>query len=723
MSSPIPASLTPPAAALNRRILIIDDTPAIHEDFRKILAGQPPANTGLDDLMASVLGTVKTVQASRPEFDLESAFQGEQGLEMVKQAAADQRQYAMAFVDVRMPPGWDGVETIQQLWRQDPDLQVVICTAFSDYSWDEMVSKLGHSDQLLILKKPFDQVEVLQLACSMTKKWSLARQAATKVGELDRLVQERTSALRGLTDTLAIEVAERAQAEERFSKAFNFSPMPMAIVRSAELSCVDANRSFLKAVGCQRRDEVVGSILEALGIHLDEALRSALSVGRALVGRECELSARGAQRRAARLWSEAFELGGQSHALIVVEDISERAALESQLRQTQKMQSVGHLAAGIAHDFNNVLTVIQGHATLRLAGANLEAPIAKSFRDMNEAAMRAASLTRQLLAFSSQQVMQPQVVRLNSVVSNLGSMLRRLIPESIAIDVRQSEQLPPVHADVCNLEQVILNLAVNARDAMPESGRLTITSEAVVVSREHAARRTEAREGNFVRLTVSDSGTGMDSETQRRIFEPFFTTKEFGKGTGMGLATVHGIVNQHEGWIEVVSAPGEGTTFQIYLPVTDLDEPGAVAEVSTVAHLPRSSKTILVVEDDPTVRSLAETVLADAGYRVLAAEDGNAAVALWREFQGPIDLLVTDMVMPGGLSGKEVAERITIDRPSVKVIFSSGYSTDLFGGRIDLPAGHDYLPKPYRSQDLLNAVHRLLSFDGSASADSRCEAA
>jgi signal transduction histidine kinase/two-component SAPR family response regulator len=710
--------------ATNRRILVIDDTRAIHDDFRKILGSKPAATTDLDDLMASVLGEEPAQpKAAAPEgFELDSAYQGEEALEKVKQARAEGRPYAVAFVDVRMPPGWDGVETIQRMWQEDPALQAIICTAFSDYSWDQMAKKLGHSDSVVILKKPFDPVEVLQLAHALTTKWNLARQASTKLEELEQMVQDRTTSLRNRTTELHREIAGRVQAEERFAKAFNSSPLPMAIVRTGDLGCVDANRTFLAAIE-RTRAETLGNDLAALGVELDETLDAALKAGNPLVNRECKFAIAGAAPGAARLWSEPFKLAGSLHLLIILEDVSAHAELEAQLRQRQKMESVGHLAAGVAHDLNNILTVIQGHASMRLAAADLPEPVTKSFHDMNEAATRAASLTRQLLAFSRRQVMQPRVVRLNTIVDNLGTMLRRLIPENIVMDVRQPAQLPPVHADVCNLEQVVLNLTVNARDAMPEGGRITIATEEVAVGREHLAHCVEAREGRFVRLTVSDTGTGIDSGTLQHIFEPFYTTKEVGKGTGMGLATVHGIINQHEGWIEVTSAPGQGATFHIYLPVTDRAESDPDAPLRAVAPLPAATRTILVVEDEEIVRSLAEAVLQGAGYQVLAAEDGNAALAIWRSHPGTIDLLLTDMVMPGGISGKDLAERMTSERPSLKVLYSSGYSYELFGEQLELRDGHDYLPKPYFSQDLLNAVHRLLDLRSASATADRCAAA
>ncbi len=705
-----------PAAAGNNRILLIDDNPEIHADFRKVLGPEAPASGALDDVMAAFFGAEAAGEV-QADFELDSAFQGKEGLDMVVRALAEGQPYAMAFVDVRMPPGWDGVETISRIWQVDPSIQVVICTAYSDYSWQDIIAKLGKTDKLVILKKPFDGIEVLQLAHALTEKWLVTQQARHKVEDLNRLVDERTRALRESNERLQLEMAEREIAqealkvsEERLSKAFDVSPLPVAILRPNDHGCIEFNRAFLAATGCTS-GELLGRSLWDAGVVLDGQARvevlGQMESGQPVRQRACHFVAKAGEERAALLWIERFELAAGPHLLAVVQDISEQLKVETQLRQSQKMEAIGHLAAGVAHDLNNLLTVVEGHTSLQLAKAQIDSDVAWSLRQVQGAGERAAALTRQLLAFSRKQIMQKRVVSLGTVINNVASMLRRLIPETISLNLDHSSELPLIYADVCNLEQIIVNLVVNARDAMPRGGSIAIRIDAAEVTEAQAARREDARPGKFIRLAVTDTGEGMSKETLACIFEPFFTTKEVGKGTGMGLATVLGIIQQHEGWIEADSEVGKGTTFRIYLPVTERAE---IIEAAPVAGPKRdgTNDVILLVEDDDDVRALARCVLEDARYRVLEAADGPQAINTWREFDGRIDLLLTDMVMPGGLSGSDVAERFGADRPDSKILFSSGYSTDLFGTDVSLREGFNYLAKPYLAQHLLEAVARAL---------------
>ena len=373
------------------------------------------------------------------------------------------------------------------------------------------------------------------------------------------------------------------------------------------------------------------------------------------------------------------------------------------------MEAVGQLAAGVAHDFNNILTIIQGHASLQIGLAGLDPDVADSFRHIASAAERAANLTRQLLAFSRKQVMQQRRLDLNGLVRQITTVLPRLIGEHIRLITDLTPDLPAVFADDCNMEQIVLNLAVNARDAMPAGGTLTVRTEDVTVDDAHLSLVPEAVSGRYVCLSVRDTGTGMDLKTRSHIFEPFFTTKDIGKGTGMGLATVYGIVKQHDGWLEVESESGEGSTFKIYLPVSEEGE--EEPETSAVAFLPGpagAGRTVLVVEDDPAVRFLVKDILVHHHYRVLEAADGEEALALAGEYGEEIVLLLTDMVMPGNVTGRELARRLTADRPQLKVIYTSGYSPDLFDGSLRLEEGVNYLPKPYNSAMLAEILRGAL---------------
>ena len=572
------------------RLLTVDDNPAIHEDFRKIFSEPSQAEGALDALTSSLFGA-SGVPSQSESFELDSAHQGQEGFEMVKAALAAGRPYSLAFVDVRMPPGWDGIETIEQLWKVDPDLQVVICTAYSDYSWDAMRARLGESDSLVVLKKPFDTVEVLQITHALTRKWELTREARIRMEDLDRAVAERTHELQLANERLQAEMAERAKTEEV-------------------------------------------------------------------------------------------------------------------LRQAQKMEAIGQLAAGVAHDFNNLLTVIQGQAGLLLNRKDILAPTVEPLKQVMFAAERAAGLTRELLLFSRKQVPRPKAIDLNALIERTSKLLGRVIGEHIELRLVRADKLPAVTADECNLDQVIMNLAVNARDAMPHGGVLTFATSLEKIDAHAARRHPQARPGDFVCLTVTDTGCGMDSATLARVFEPFFTTKEIGKGTGLGLATVYGVVQQHQGWIDVTSQPGKGTSFRIFLSasVNAAVTPGQTEFLFRSSADNQAPATILVVEDEDAVRLYARTVLSSQSFKILEAADGIEALKVWAENDGRIDLLFTDMVMPNGMTGRALAERFHLENPNLKVVCTSGYSAEALGGSWLQAPQFRFLPKPYKPQQLLEAV-------------------
>ncbi|HEX3801077.1 MAG TPA: ATP-binding protein [Verrucomicrobiae bacterium] len=414
-------------------------------------------------------------------------------------------------------------------------------------------------------------------------------------------------------------------------------------------------------------------------------------------------------RPGTRILSWSFFPVTASHAVhCYVEDNTDRASLEEQLRQVQKMESVGQLAAGVAHDFNNILTIIQGHSGLLMSRPNLSPAMTTSIQAVSFAAERAASLTRQLLMFSRKQVMQTKPIDLKEIVTNMSKMLQRLIGETIVLHCEYPPHLPPIKGDAGMMEQILMNLAVNARDAMPRGGDLTIKTEPAVINETHAKLHANARVGNFVCLNVQDTGTGMDAATMKRIFEPFFTTKEAGRGTGLGLATVYGIVKQHAGWIEVQSQVGRGTTFKIFFPISE-----RVAESQTEFIVPTTQvrgggETILVVEDEPVLRDLAKVILQDCGYTVIPAASGVEALTVWQKHQAAVDLLLTDMIMPDGLSGKDLAESLLGHKPSLKVIFTSGYNVDDLGADLVKNNGAQFLQKPYSRITLAQAVRNCL---------------
>ena len=435
----------------NNRILVIDDNPSIHSDFKKILVAASFSAAGLDAATVELFGEQPT-EVKSISFEIDSGFSGEEGLKLVQQSATNARPYALAFVDVRMAPGWDGIETTARIFQIDADIQIVICTAYSDYSWEKMIEKLGQSDRLVILKKPFDTVEVLQLAHAMTEKWELRQKARVRTEQLEEMVATRTRELQMVNDQLLKEMAMREQTEEA-------------------------------------------------------------------------------------------------------------------LRQAQKMEAIGQLAGGIAHDFNNLLTVIRGYVQCLHSEMNLSPNVTEAIREIDAAAERAAKLTSQMLMFSRKKQMRTQVLNLNKLVTPLGTMLKRLLGENIAMDIRSGQTPIMIQADPVMIEMIILNLAVNARDAMPQGGCLAIYTTETEFQPDDLSQHPKARPGKFACIHIEDNGSGIAPEVLPHLFEPFFTTKEIGKGTGLGLASVYGVVKQHAGWIEVESQLGSGAKFKIFLPI------------------------------------------------------------------------------------------------------------------------------------------------------------
>ena len=387
-------------------------------------------------------------------------------------------------------------------------------------------------------------------------------------------------------------------------------------------------------------------------------------------------------------------------------DITERINLEAQLRQAQKMESIGQLAAGVAHDFNNILTIIQGYSGLMLDRKNLDPELTDPLKQVAVAAERAANLTRQLLMFSRKQIMQPQELDLNEVIGNVTKFLRRILGEDITVHFNYSPNLPAIYADSGMIEQIIMNLAVNTRDALPRGGQLNIGTSVVEIGAAHVTANPEAREGNFVCLRFSDNGSGIPREILPRIFEPFFTTKEIGKGTGLGLATVYGIVKQHQGWIEVLTRQNEGTTFRVYLPSAERTAEKSVQLKSGTVR--GGNEVILVVEDEPELRALVGEILTGSGYNVLEAASGPDALPVWDESLSKIDLLLTDMVMPGNMTGRELAEKLKAQKPRLKVIYTSGYSVETIGKDFAFKRGLNFLQKPYHPLALLKVVRDCL---------------
>jgi PAS domain S-box-containing protein len=528
-------------------------------------------------------------------------------------------------------------------------------------------------------------------------------------GESDIVCDETTGKPLRIVGTLQ-DITERKQAEERFYKAFNANPEPITIGTISEGRYIDVNESFLRVTG-YRREEVIGRTSLELKFWERPEDRAKLVEMLNEQGRVRDLEitflTKSGERRTGLDSAEVIEVAGQKCIIAILKDITETKLLENQLRQAQKMEAIGQLSGGIAHDFNNLLSVIIGYSEVLEERLPPDDPLQKKCEQIKKAGQSAASLTRQLLAFSRQQVLEPRVLDLNAVVIDVETMLRRLIGEHIHLGTRLQPEVERVRADQGQIEQVIINLVVNARDAMPQGGRLTIETANVDLDEDYARRHAPQLPGPYVLLAVSDTGTGMDRETQAHVFEPFFTTKELGKGTGLGLSTVYGVVRQSGGHIWVYSELGQGTTFKIYLPRTAKPVPSEKPIARSAAAF-RGTETILLVEDQDSLRELTCGLLTESGYTVLEAPRPDRAIEIARQHGAPIHLLLTDVVMPG-MNGPALAEKLASVRPEMKVVYMSGYTGFTHPELLDSDA--TLVSKPFTREALLRKLHEELHLE------------
>jgi PAS domain S-box-containing protein len=974
-----PCKTTDLAGERNRRILVIDDNRAIHDDFRKILCANGTAAKALDKTATELFGGQANV-VRQIRYEIDSAYQGQEGVKLVKQALEKGRPYAMAFVDVRMPPGWDGVETTQRILEIDPDIQIVICTAYADYSWEEMFEKIGNRDGLLILKKPFDSVEAFQLAHALTEKWWLHEQSRQKMEELENRVALRTRELQQSNHALQAEVIEhkRAQQELQWKTAFleaqvnssqdgilvvspegkkilqnqrvvDLFKIPEAIADGnddatqvrwvtdmtknpeqfaqkilhlyshpneisrdeielndrtvldrysspvvgedkkyygriwtfrditerklaeqqlrVQTTALDAaanavvitdhngtiqsvNPAFTTLTG-YTSEEVVGQnprilksdkqdkafyrnlwqtissgrawngevtnrrkdgslyveemtitpLRNADGViaryiaikqditgrkHTEEALRESQQMLEGIINaipvrvfwKDKNLVYLGCNAVFARdagfadpkdiIGKDDYQMGWRDQADLyrsddrqVIEsgcsrlsieepqttpegktitllssklplrnskgeisgllgtymDITGRKRLEAQLFQSQKLETVGKLAGGVAHEFNSILTAIIGQSELLLNDLLPGNPLCINATEISKAANRAATLTRQLLAYGRKQILQPEILDLNSVVASMEGTLRHLLGGGTDMHFAAFAGLKSVKVDAGQIEQVIMNMVLNVRDAMPNGGKLTLETANVSFDEESVGRYPELKPGDYVMLAITDTGAGMSEEVKARVFEPFFTTKGIGQGTGLGLSTCYGIIKQSGGHISVYSEAGRGATFKIYLPQVEQQTKIPLQRLDSSA-LPPGTETILLVEDDAALREMAATLLKRLGYTVLSAANGIEALSLKQQRDvGHIDLLFTDVVMPH-MSGKELADRVRALYPHTRILFTSAYTENAIVHQGVLDKGVALLQKPFTPSALAHKLREVLDQPGVPKPDS-----
>lgn len=680
----------------NDRILVIDDDRQIWQAYQEVLAPEPLAS-------ASPLARIKALiadkngKSSNEEkcFTLSFASQGQEGYGLVLEANKRQTPFAVIFLDIRMPPGWDGVETAANIRRIDPLVEIVIVTAFSDRSRAEIASVMGNPSKFLFIRKPFDADELKQLALSLTEKWNIGCREAIQRNALSHSEARFRSLVETTTDWVweADRQGILVYCSPVSERLFGFAPEELLGKNMFVALRADAKDSldYEEIFAISTKAEACFQVIEHRCRHADGGIVVIESSGRPVLGEDGQvIGFRGIDRDiTARIQGE-----------------KEKMVLEAQILHTQKLEALGTLAGGVAHDMNNILTPIMGYCELASSSIGPDHPLQASLEVIDKSARRAANLIRQILAFSRKQVMEIRVVNLNTVINDFAKMLMRLIREDVDLLFELSNNVCAIEADIGQVEQVLLNLVVNARDAVGTNGKIIIRTSQTELNSPISDIDHIPFSGSYVVLSVVDSGQGIDPATLKMIFDPFFTTKEKGKGTGMGLATVHGIVRQHNGHIRVETQLGKGSTFHIYFPSTMLDHHEAEPQ-KTVDESVGGQETILLVEDDPSVRAMIRTSLIGLGYSVVMAANGNEGLALFKEKITTIDLVLTDIVMPG-MGGLAMSALIKGIRPELPVIFMTGYASDQeFYAQPQQP-GVTILQKPFPPRELARQLRLAL---------------
>ena len=645
------------------KLLLIDSLPAVREALGALQGRPGPLAIveGYQDLTEALGAARRDLRDDRP---------------------------ALALVPLTSWSGQEPTAIADALLQAAPDLPVILVAPELPYAWRLWVDQHPAAPRLGVMTLPLD-LNALRLLGATVAQNRLAPATAPRPhppGPESATLDACTNELR--------------HSEERFTAAFRAAPWPQAILNFTNGQFVEANAAFCALTGFSPAELLEHSMPALQATGLLEVLRAQ----HPLAGFRATCRTRNGATRHVRFSTQPTAIAGQPHLMLLADDITERISLEEQLRQAQKMEAMGQLAAGVAHDFNNILTIIQGHLSLQLETGDFAPSTRSALKETLEASEHAATLTRQLLALSRWQLFEAAPLDLNAVIQRMSTMLQRLIGEHIDVEWKCESGLPHIMGDVPGIEQVVMNLVLQARDAMPRGGRLRIATGLSEISASKAAQNPEAREGKFVKFSIVDSGCGMDQPTVERLLEAFASPRTSTSETGSVLAAVYSIVKLHEGWIELFSEPGQGTAFFVYLPITNRTAASADHSSGKPA---RSGLTVLLVEDEPAVRAILRRLLIHCGCIVLEAPDAPAALAIWAEEKSRIHLLITDIVMPGGMTGHELAARLTEEQPDLKVIYSSGYSASLFQEGQDLVPGRNFLPKPYDASSVVSMIRRV----------------
>lgn len=798
----------------NRNIIVIDDDQDIWAAYQEVLAPVRPSADSAAGRMARLLeGDEKGAPEVQTVFTLSFAAQGQEGYEIVARALNGEHPYAVAFIDIRMPPGWDGMETAARIRQLDPNIEIVIVTAYGDRSPGEIVRAVGSPEKLLYLRKPFDHDELTQIAWSLTEKWELARKEELQRWELQTVLTTMPAAIFTVDPELRITswnpaaetITGYSAAEvmgqpcifrqitdqnyckdclvlDREKQGYEYRELNIRDKSGRQRTILLSGSSVFGKQG--QKIKVVESFWDITALREAEgALHRSESRFRALVETSsdwvwevdkggtftycspvCEdiygyqpeellgkslfdtllnpedaaefkrffdgcverkLGFQAVERRSMRKDKKSIHIETSGVPVLdsrrqiigfrgVDRDVSERIRrererfrLEECYRQSQKMEALGTLASGIAHDLNNILTPIMGYAQLGQKILSGNDKIFDYLQTIENCAQKGADLIAQILAFTRKQVSVKNPVGLNDLILNFSKMLKRLIREDIDFQLQLSDELWVISADIGQIEQILINLVANARDVLSEGGAIVVKTRNVVF--EEGSELTDIEHkpliGSYVELSVSDNGPGMGQEIADRIFDPFFTTKDLGRGTGIGLSTVYGIMLQHEGQIRIDTQPGRGTTFYIYFQ--KISEALAGQADAESFDEQGGDETILLVEDSREVLDIVCSTLEHFGYLVIAADSGEEAVRLFKEADRKIDLLLTDVVMPG-MGGKAVAETLRALQPDLAIIFMSGHTLGISPAQLMAQERTAFIQKPFKTQVLARKLREVL---------------
>lgn len=682
--------MNPPNFA-NHRILVVDDNRTMHDDFRKILAGERADRTRLDAAAAGLFGVAPKPRRA-PTFQVDAAFQGADGAAMAEKAAAAGTPYAVAFVDMRMPPGWDGLDTIARLWEIEPDLQIVLCTAHSDYSLDQIQERTNAADRLIILKKPFETVEVLQLAYALTEKWRLQQLSRAKTFELEQMVEARTADLREANAHLV----SQAQLIDLAHDAIT--------VRDLEDRFSFWNAGAEKLYGWTAQEAMGRNIVTLLGPDpktFEHAKRQVLDHGQ-WNGEFLYLTKDEREIHVSTHWTLLRDDAGEPKSVLAISsDITERRRLEQQFFRAQRLESIGTLASGLAHDLNNIIAPILMCAPLLRRNLPPE-QVESLITTIESSASRGAQIVSQVLTFGRGVEGERKPLRIASIIGEVTQIASETFPKNIRIEHRTAPGLADILGDATQWHQVLLNLSVNARDAMPDGGVLRITADNFQVDAYYASMLEGISEGPHIAIEVSDTGSGIPPHVVERIFDPFYTTKKLGKGTGLGLSTVLGIVKDHGAAIDLKTRVGSGTTFRIIVPAADVAS-GAMPTAPEASFEGGLGETVLVVDDEENVRNAAAMVIELYGYHALLAADGTEALALYAQNASTIDAVLTDITMPF-MDGVALIGALRRMQPLLPVIASTGQGENARLAELKELGIEWILQKPYSADLLLHTL-------------------